>query len=699
MSLLTSESQNVLKLARKNNIMKEKLFLSVALLVITILNVAGTEKLSSFERALRRGCFLNYQPSTGKLALKVDLSKRVVLQPSAARNAKKFTEVTFSLNSTSGEKVLEKTFQLKNGMLPEQVFNIQIQGKYTAVFQFNGKERNAKIIQPLIRDHFLWETAVLPDTSKEVFAPFTPVLADHNSAEVVLRQYKLNAFGLPDSILAGSPDSVQAGARPETLKKRELLASPAVISGSIAGKEITWKEKNIEKVSSNQKYAEWQSSVSSENLKIASHIRLEYDGTLKISMTLIPLKELLLDHLFIDIPLRAEESPFFHAVTDAIRINDAGMLPFKQGVVRNSVQARRGSEWQNTFVPYLYLGGPARGLAFFAENDKGWLTAKNDMKRPVQEIIREGEKVILRLHLCNTPSVLKKARILLFGLQAAPVKPLDSDWRARLRTDPGFSGPVNPWGGLHCASMGPYQERWDIVDDIIASQTGKNFSKEKFSEKIKLLNPPNVLGSNNYLARQLYFASRKDRPILVYHEENQASQIRHEWTVFQDEWGINNYTSREWPDENVLRRGFWVNPSSRVNFTESYIKYGLYYANQWLKRGIGLYWDNDYPTPSFNLRVSGSTYMAENGRIQPSVSFWNRREYHKSICPVSPMVRGDIAESFGKKLELGENDAVWRLSTRRHSLFIIMSLSSLTTLLCLWDQRINLSCRSGIQTR
>ena len=71
----------------------------------------------------------------------------------------------------------------------------------------------------------------------------------------------------------------------------------------------------------------------------------------------------------------------------------------------------------------------------------------------------------------------------------------------------------------------------------------------------------------------------------------------------------------------------------------------------------------------------------------------------RGVCPVSPMVRGDIAESFGKKLELGENDAVWRLSTRRHSLFIIMSLSSLTTLLCLWDQRINLSCRSGIQTR
>lgn len=35
--------------------------------------------------------------------------------------------------------------------------------------------------------------------------------------------------------------------------------------------------------------------------------------------------------------------------------------------------------------------------------------------------------------------------------------------------------------------------------------------------------------------------------------------------------------------------------------------------------------------------------------------------------PSEPHGEGDIAVELWKKLELGENDAVWRLSARRHS--------------------------------
>ncbi len=620
--------------------MKRILFL-MAVLAIATANASVAEP-TAFERALKRGCFLNYLPSYGKLSIKVDLSKRVVLLPSAARKAKKFTGVTFSLSEKSGRKLFEKNFRLNEGILSEQTFDLAVTGECVAMFRFEGGDENAEVVYPLIREVFQWENFELPDTSGKVYAPFTPVKAGEDSAEVVLRKYRLNGFGLLDSILAGSPDSEQAGARPETLKQRELLAGPSVIAGSISGNEIVWREKKVKKISSGPQAAEWECSARSGKLEIASKARLEYDGTLKVNMSLIPSGEVSLDRLFIDIPLRAEEVPYFHAVTDAIRINDAGVLP----EAWKSPQARRGSEWQNSFVPYIYLGGAARGLAFFAENDKNWLTAKGDMNLPIQEIIRDGKTVTLRIYLCNTPSLLKDTCSIVFGLQAAPVKPLGDNWRMRLRTDPGFSGPVNPWGGLHCASMGPYRERWDIVDDIIASQEGRAFNKDVFTAKIKELNPPNVLGSNDYLTRQLYFASRKDRPILVYHEENQGSQIRREWAVFQDEWGIDNYTPREWPDEDVLRRGFWVDPSSRINFCPSYIKYGLYYANQWLKRGIGLYWDNDYPTPDFNLRVPGGAYLAENGRIQPAVCFWNRREYHKRIFELQQY----WSEKLGKRL-------------------------------------------------
>lgn len=622
-----------------------KKFLLLTAFIALLFNVHSADSSPSV-RALKRGCFLSYLPSYEKLSIRVDLSRRVVLLPSAARNARNFTDLTFSLRRNNGEKVVEKNFKLEQGILPEQTFDLPLDGEYLAVFHFEGNGKSAEVTHPLSREKFVWEKSPLPDTSARVYPPFTPVRAEGNSAEVVLRKYCLNGFGLPDSILAGSPDSEPAGARPETLKREELLAGPAVVAGSISGREIVWRKKSVRKISSDARQAEWECSAMSDLLKIDSRVLLEYDGVLKIRMSLIPAGEIALDRLFIDIPLKAEEVPYFHAVTDGIRINDAGVLPDGKGAVWKSPQARRGSEWQNSFVPYIYLGGAARGLAFFAENDRNWLTVKGDLKTPVQEILRDGKSVVLRIYLCNAPAVLKKPCTILFGLQASPVKPLGNDWRLRLRTDPAYSGPVTPWGGLHCASMGPYRERWDIVDDIIAAQEGKPFDKTALVRKIEILNPPNVLGNNKYLDRQLYFASRSERPILVYHEENQASQIRPEWITFQDEWGINNYTTREWPDEEVLRRGFSVNPSSRINFCGSYLKYGLYYANQWLKRGIGLYWDNDYPTPSFNLRIPDGAYLAENGGVQPSVNFWNRREYHKRIFELQQY----WSEKLGKRI-------------------------------------------------
>ena len=39
----------------------------------------------------------------------------------------------------------------------------------------------------------------------------------------------------------------------------------------------------------------------------------------------------------------------------------------------------------------------------------------------------------------------------------------------------------------------------------------------------------------------------------------------------------------------------------------------------------------------------------------------------QSICPLSPMVRGISVLKFWKKLEFRKDDAVWRLSARRHS--------------------------------
>ena len=65
------------------------------------------------------------------------------------------------------------------------------------------------------------------------------------------------------------------------------------------------------------------------------------------------------------------------------------------------------------------------------------------------------------------------------------------------------------------------------------------------------------------------------------------------------------------------------------------------------------------------------------------------------VCPVSPMVRGITGRFFrrgnGQKMKCRQTMMI----ARQHFLFIITSLSSLTTLFRPWDQRINQSCRSG----
>ncbi|MCM8757359.1 MAG: hypothetical protein NC823_02635, partial [Candidatus Omnitrophica bacterium] len=58
--------------------------------------------------------------------------------------------------------------------------------------------------------------------------------------------------------------------------------------------------------------------------------------------------------------------------------------------------------------------------------------------------------------------------------------------------------------------------------------------------------------------------------------------------------------------------------------------YGAYYANEWLKRGVGLYWDNTYLTTATNPLTSAA-YVCEDGSIQPGLTLWNQREYTKRI--------------------------------------------------------------------
>ena len=521
------------------------------------------------------------------------------------------------------------------------------------------------------RQHFAWERQPLGSTD-EIYPPFEPVRVEGDTARVVQRQYTLNGFGLLQHVVSDA---------------REILAGPVVVRYQTAAGEGRWDSVAGKFTTVRPNLAIYDGEAKSPSVMLRTRSSLEIDGCLKIEMSLLPgtpgraektapsprysgerggvrggpanaelvhrpfanaddadqssatsaaassVPATIVQRLWLEIPLCADEVPLLHTVTAGVRQNYAGATPPGQGVVWDGSRAHQYQRWLNAFVPYIWLGSPRRGLAWFAENDKGWCTQKT-RDVPVQELVREGDRVILRVYLVNQPTALTQRHDLVFGLQASPTKPLADDWRLRLPDAPGGLAVV-PWGGLQCASQAPFRDDWQIVEKILEPRDGRPYDAAWFARYFEQQRPPPAHGNWPWLDQVHHFAGRAQacgptKPLAVYQEEMRGCAARPEWAVFQDEWTTEpqRFQRTELPDR-VFATGYdsLADPQT-ITFPTSYQDFGCSIADQWLRRGVSLYWDNTYPYVATNARTT-SAYVAEDGRVQPCMIIWNHREYTK----------------------------------------------------------------------
>ncbi|MCM8803492.1 MAG: LamG domain-containing protein, partial [Candidatus Omnitrophica bacterium] len=519
------------------------------------------------------------------------------------------------------EEKFSKDEKYKNiDEIPEGNYEVVLYVKTKGEKDFKESDRKS-----FVRKKFVWENNNLGITDK-VYKPFEPVRVENNRVKVVLREYHMNGFGLFDKVIT---------------KGKNILSEPIIVKGKTAKGDIKWTSIKGRFVEKKDTHCVYEGTAQSEFLNLITKTTIEFDGCARIEMEIEPGEEKEgINSLYLEIPLKNEEISLFHEVTDGPRINYSGYLPEGEGIIWDGAKAKKWKPWLNNFVPYIWLGKEERGIAWFGENDKGYITEKNYQKpnetKPIQEIERKDGKVILRVYLINMPVILENPTKLVFGIQASPTKPMPDNWRKKLPYIPGGLA-VTPWGGLHCSYQGPYKDDWEIVDKIIGCrEKGKvdEETKKWFEEYNKKYNPPPTYGTWNWISNVLHFAQRAadvgtEKPLAVYQEEMAASTIRDEWRTYQDEWTIDAYLfKREWPDESILWKGH-ANPSAGVNFCKSYQDFGVYFANEWLKRGVSLYWDNTYPKVSYNYRTTDA-YKVDD-KIQPCLIIWNQREYQKRV--------------------------------------------------------------------
>lgn len=503
------------------------------------------------------------------------------------------------------------------------------EGEYTLTVTVPGWKD--PLVRSFKRVKFPFEGNTLGITD-EVLPPFTPMQVKDSTVSVVLRDMEVDGLGLWRSVKAAG--NVSAGG-PE-----DLLAAPmALVADGVA---LKGKGRFVKTAPHMVVY---EGGAEHPAVKVTTRCTTEMDGCMKVELTLEPVeaggqksevggqKSETLNSLYLDIPLRDALMPLWHVSTTGLRVNPAGAILAGEGLVWDASRTPDGN-WFGDFLPYLWFGAEERGLAWFADNDAGWvhsLDAKGQPNKAGQELFRKDGVLTLRINLVQAPITIDTPRRIVFGLMASPAKPMPEDWRQR-----GFARSSTFNMGYASSSRfcgkTPWAQDFTIADWVYRQRTGKGGpSQEEKDAWIARVFPADMdanvksnlvkLAVNSFLGqfKGQYYAK------MYFDEFHTTSVYEPESHVFQSEWSGNWH--RNLASVPTDRNNDGVNV---MNIVRSHQDFACWYAAEWIKRGVGIYFDNSFPMRGYDT-LTTSAYRLPNGRIQPSAGIWARRDYLRRI--------------------------------------------------------------------
>ena len=232
-------------------------------------------------------------------------------------------------------------------------------------------------------------------------SPYEPLRTKGNAILPWGRLYRFGSCLLPTEVET-------AGA--------SVLAGPVALNVSVAGRRLPWrgnpprvKEKRPGRIA-------LDGSATCEALRLSGTAVVEYDGMIRVDLELTPIGTPHIDKLTIEIPLKPEHAEYLYHFPGKWRsVANSGKLPAKG--------------FRNAFKPFVWLGDNDRGFSWFCESAENWLPEDRD---DAITIDREGDRVVLRLHLLQGQSVKEPLKYT-FGFEATPnKKPGKTPWDYRI---------------------------------------------------------------------------------------------------------------------------------------------------------------------------------------------------------------------------------------------------------------------------
>ena len=489
------------------------------------------------------------------------------------------------------------------------------------IFLVGQKDVPSKpVIRTFERRYFLWEKNQI-GISNEVIPPFTPIKVEKNTVKTILRNHKMTDTGIWKQVKSKGENILASPMSFEMISKN----NPVPIEVS----EFKFTEKKDHRTAG---YSQWKAG----DLKGRTEFEYDYDGMMKVILTLSAKNPVKIDQFSLRIPLKEPNIPLMHEVCDSMRSTYAGRIPEGRGIVWKSADASRNF-LSGTFVPYVWMGGPERGICWFAESDENW---SNDDKKSALTIERDGDVIYLNIYFINKKTVLTGSRKIVFGLQATPVKPQPKNWRLWQTKDPKvvYCATEAYWGGLNVSAR-PFNKDYSVVRKIDETRRTGVVDKVFFKNLFKTFDPREWAypqpekGFDQFKSSLwcgLYYMKSKPQIITTYTNPTGALTCTPEWWTFQDEWTFAPYIGR---GKRTDKREIATLNETSTRLARSRMDFLLWKYNKLLEAGFDgiFWWDNFYPHSERDPYITGA-YNKPDGSVQTSVNIFAMREFAKRIA-------------------------------------------------------------------
>ncbi len=431
---------------------------------------------------------------------------------------------------------------------------------------------------------------------KAALPGWTPVGVDGATVRVVGRELRFAPSALPAGIEAAGD---------------ELLAGPVELRLGAGGVPLAMQPTGavaVDQVDGTQ--AVVRGGLHGDHLRVTVAATVAFDGLAWFELTFEAVGDGApagLDFCELRIPLRAVNATLCHwsAATRGFReprSNWIGELPAGEGVLLRSndfERWQRAESLRGSFLPYVLLTGMDRGLAWFAENDRGW-TQHEEV--PAVAVERSGEVVTLVLRMIAEPVTLDQLRTIAFGLQPIPVKPLDPDWRR----SPAWDGTVpdtfagnNLKGGQETVFwLYPENGDWEAVRRRLAGE-----------------------GATQRIVGR---AEQRNRAFVERHGRPPRAREMHVPSLYWDMQWVGG-----WPEHTRPWAAGW-HPDYTYYLPE-FVDFSVWAWREWVRNSdgvvAGIYLDDCWPIPS-KLASSPVAHTLPDGHVQPG---WQWRAWRERM--------------------------------------------------------------------